>query len=94
MTEANLESEAVDVGSGFEWDIERKSDWGVPGVEAWSDFGRLTSSREVVSTFRLVPESDIRGLCLIDLGAKAGSVDLLYVASVRPGIVGSEGVAL
>jgi hypothetical protein len=92
VTETNLGSKADDVGSGWAWDIERKSDWGVPLVEA--DFGRLTSSGEVVFTFRLVPESDMRGLCLIDLGAKAGSVDLLYVASVKPGIEGSEGVAL
>jgi hypothetical protein len=47
----------------------------------------------VVSTFRFT-ELTIRGLCVIDLGAKAGSVDLLYVANVRPGIEISTGIAL
>jgi len=48
----------------------------------------------MVSTFRFELALDIRGLCVIDLGAKAGSVDLRYVASVKHGIEISAGVAL
>ena len=87
-------STAMGAGTGKDGDREFRADTSRELVDISSGFGRLASSREVVSTFRLYPELDIRGWCLIDLGAKAGSVDLLYVARVKPGIEISAGIAL
>ena len=87
-----LGSTAFGIGTESEGDWEFRADTSREVVGPWSDLVLLTSSRGVLS-LRLELE-DIRGWSLIDLGAKAGSVDLLYVARVKPGIEISAGIAL